>query len=69
MGVEKLAVDAAFNAAKLAANTVKDTWSVMDAAAEKPAPTQYLGAQAIQAIQGVADQAQKGVNAAVGAAS
>ena len=69
MSVEQLAVEAPFNAARLTANTVKDIWSVMDAAAEKPAPTQYLGAKAIQAIQGVTDQAQKGVNAAVSAAS
>jgi len=67
MGVEKLAVDAAFDAARLAANTVKDTWSVMDAAAEKPAPSQYLGQKAMAAVQGVTDQAQRGVNAAIGA--
>jgi len=58
MSVEKLAVDATFDAAKVAANTVKDVWSVMDAAAEKPAPTQYLGAKAIRAIQGVTDAAR-----------
>jgi|GEM_PF-733873 len=69
MGVEKLAVDATFDTARLAANAVKDTWSVMDAAAEKPAPSQYLGAKAIQAIQGVTDQAQKAANAVVSAAS
>ena len=67
MSVEKLAVDTTFDAAKVAANTVKDIWSVMDAAAEKPAPSQFLGAKAIQAIQGVTGQAQKGINAALDA--
>jgi hypothetical protein len=69
MSVEQLAVEAPISAARLTANTIKDIWSVMDAAAEKPAPTQYLGAKAIQAIQGVTNQAQKAANAAVSAAS
>ncbi len=67
MPVEKLAVDATFDVAKVAANTVKDVWSVMDAAAEKPVPSQYLGAKAVQAIQGVTDRAQQGINAALDA--
>lgn len=67
MSVEKLAVDATFDVARVAANTVKDTWSVMDAAAEKPAPSQYLGAKAVQAIQGMTDRAQQGINAALDA--
>lgn len=67
MSVEKLAVDATFDVAKAAANTVKDVWSVMDAAAEKPAPSQYLGAKAVQAIQGVTGRAQQGINAALDA--
>lgn len=59
MPIEKLAMDATFDVAKVAANTVKDIWSVMDAAAEKPTPSQYLGAQGMRAIQGLTDQAQK----------
>ncbi len=67
MSVEKLAVDAAFDVARMAANTVKEVWSVLDAAAEKPAPSQYLGAKAVQAIQGVTDRAQQGLHAALDA--
>ncbi len=67
MSVEKLAVDAAFDVARMAANTVKEVWSVLDAAAEKPAPSQYLGAKAVQAIQGVTDRAQQGLRAALDA--
>jgi len=67
MSIEKLAVDATFDVARAAANTIKDIWSVMDAAAEKPAPTQYLGAKAIQAIQGMTDRTQQGIHAALDA--
>lgn len=67
MSIEKLAVDATFDVARTAASTVKDIWSVMDAAAEKPAPSQYLGAKAVQAIQGVTDRAQQGIHAALDA--
>ena len=38
MGLEKLAVEAAQETAKLTAATVREVWSVLDAAAEKPAP-------------------------------
>jgi hypothetical protein len=69
MPIEKLAIDATFDAARFAAAAVKDTWSVLDAAAEKPAPSRYLGAKAVQAIQGVTDQAQKIAGAAVQAAN
>lgn len=67
MSVEKLAVEIPFDVAKVAVNTVKDVWSVMDAAAEKPVPSQYLGVKAVQAIQGVTDRAQRGINAALDA--
>jgi len=67
MPIEQLAVEAPISAARLAANTIKDIWSVMDAAAEKPAPTQYLGAKAIQAIQGMTDRTQQGIHAALDA--
>ncbi len=67
MSVEKLAVDATFDVARAAASTVKEIWSVLDAAAEKPAPSRYLGAKAVQAIQGVTDRAQQGIQAALDA--
>jgi len=67
VSLEKLAVDATFDVARTTANTVKDAWSVMDAAAEKPAPSQYLGAKAVQAIQGVTDGAQQGIHATLDA--
>lgn len=66
MVVEKLAVDATFDIARTAANTVKDIWSVMDAAAEKPMPSKLLSQKAIGAIQGVTDRVQQGVHAAMG---
>ena len=56
-------------AVKEGVNTTKqmvtDMWSVMDAAAEKPAPSQYLGAVGLKAVQGVADQTQRGVKTAL----
>ena len=58
MSVEQLVVEAPISAARLTANTIKDIWSVMDAAAEKPAPSQYLGQKAIRAVQGVTDAAR-----------
>jgi hypothetical protein len=67
MSVEKLVAEAPADVAKLTTNAVKDVWSVMDAAANKPAPSQYLGRQAMAAVQGVTDQAQRGVNAATSA--
>lgn len=67
MSVEQLAVEAPISAARLTANTVKDIWSVMDAAAEKPMPSKLLSQKAIGAIQGVTDRAQQGVHAAMGA--
>ncbi|PKO23341.1 MAG: hypothetical protein CVU38_04580 [Chloroflexi bacterium HGW-Chloroflexi-1] len=58
MSVEKLVAEAPVDAARLAANTVKDIWSMLDAAAEKPAPSHYLGQKAMRAIQGVTDAAR-----------
>jgi hypothetical protein len=67
MSVETLVAGAPLEAARLTTNTLKDVWSVMDAAANKQAPSQYLGRQAVAAVQGVTDQAQRGVNAATSA--
>jgi len=38
--------------ARLAEATIKKAWSIMDAAAEKMRPSQYLSEKAIKAIQG-----------------
>ena len=38
--------------ARLAEATIKKAWSIMDAAAEKTRPSQYLSEKAIKAIQG-----------------
>jgi hypothetical protein len=62
MVVENLVVDSVLGAGKLTAKAVTDTWSVMDAAAEKPAPSKLLGQKAISSIQGASDHAQKGIN-------
>lgn len=59
MVVEKLIVDSVFAAGRLAAKTSTDTWSVMDAAAEKPAPSKLLGQKGISSIQGASDAVQK----------
>lgn len=63
MSLEKLAVDTAFDTVRVTAITVKEIWSVLDAAAEKPAPSRYLSEKAIQAIQGLTDRAQRGIDA------
>jgi hypothetical protein len=53
---EKLAVDAAVKTAQVAEkgleSLVKKAWSIMDAAAEKKTPSQYLSDQAVRSIQG-----------------
>lgn len=56
MPVEKLATDTVFSAAKLAEGAVKDTWNKLDAASEKPKPSEFLGQKAMRAIQGITDQ-------------
>lgn len=63
MSVEKLAAEATLDVAKLTAKTVKEIWSVLDAAAEKPAPSRYLSEKAVQAIQGLSERVQQGVRA------
>ncbi len=44
---------------------IKAIWSVMDAAAEKPAPGQYLGQKVGLAIQGVTNAARGGETEAI----
>ena len=47
------AQEAAVGTAGALFEAVKQAWSVMDAAAEKPTPKSYLTESGIQAIQGV----------------
>jgi len=54
MSVEKFVVDTVKASAKVAEAAVKKAWTVMEAAAEKKAPTEYLSPKAVGAIQGVA---------------
>ena len=53
---EKLVVDAAVKTARVAERgaeaLVKKAWSVMDAAAEKQKPSEYLSQRAVRSIQG-----------------
>lgn len=53
---EKLIADAtvktAQTAEKGAESLIKKAWSVMDAASEKQAPSQFLGDHAVRSIQG-----------------
>ena len=53
---EKLVVDAAVKTAHAvergAEALVKKAWSVMDAAAEKQKPSEYLSRRAVRSIQG-----------------
>ena len=56
MPLEKFATDTALSAANVAKNFVKEVWSKMDAAAEKPRPSEYLSAKGVRAVQGVQKQ-------------
>jgi hypothetical protein len=56
MPVGKLITDTAFSATRLAESAIKETWSKLDAAAEKPKPSEYLGQKAVHAIQGIVNQ-------------
>jgi hypothetical protein len=58
-------VDSTCAAGKLAANTVKDVWSVMDAAAEKPVPGEYMGEAAIRAVKGSSGTVERNVSTAL----
>jgi hypothetical protein len=53
---EKLIADATVETAqaveKGVESLIKKAWSIMDAASEKKAPSQYLSDQAIRSIQG-----------------
>lgn len=55
MPLEKLATDTALSITKTAHHFVKEVWSKLDAASEKPKPSEYLSQRGIKAIQGVKD--------------
>jgi hypothetical protein len=50
--IESAAQDAARDAVRVADATLRKAWNIMDAAHEKPAPSQYLKPEAIRAVQG-----------------
>jgi len=49
----KAAQDTARNAVKTAESGIKKAWSIMDAAAEKKSPSEYLSQRAVRSIQGM----------------
>jgi hypothetical protein len=48
----KTVTDVASQTLKVADAAVKKAWSIMEAAAEKKSPSEYLGSKAIKSIQG-----------------
>ena len=48
----KVAHDTTRNAVKLAEAGLKKAWSIMEAAAEKKSPSEYLSQRAVRSIQG-----------------
>jgi hypothetical protein len=50
--LEKTVIDAAATAVKVVDAGLKKAWSILDAAGEKKAPSEYLSKNAISAIQG-----------------
>ncbi len=53
MNAEKVVTDTVTTAIKVTEAAIKKAWSVMDAAAEKKPPSDYLSPNAVKAIQGV----------------
>ena len=56
MPLEKLVTDTVFSVTRLAESAIKETWTKLDAASEKPKPSEYLGQKAIRAVQGIVNQ-------------
>ena len=52
MIIENTTRDVAQDGARIVDATIRKVWSIMDAAHEKPAPSQYLKPDAIRAVQG-----------------
>ncbi|HEX8682064.1 MAG TPA: hypothetical protein VF707_07115 [Ardenticatenaceae bacterium] len=59
MRLENAITETVEQASKLTANVVKDIWSALDAAVEKPSPIKALGQRGVQAMQGVRDVARQ----------
>lgn len=57
MPLESLTVGALKSIATLAQSSIKETWNKLDAASEKPKPSEYLSQRAVSAIQGVSSVA------------
>ena len=53
MPLEKFATDTAISATKITEKFIKDVWSKLDAASDKPKPTDYLSQKGVRAIQGL----------------
>ena len=49
---KKAVTDVATKMMKVTDVAIKKAWSVMEAAAEKQSPSEYLGQQAVKSIQG-----------------
>jgi len=60
MPLEKFATDTALSVTNVAKKLVKDVWSKLDAAAEKPRPSDYLSSKGVKAIQGVHEHVRPG---------
>jgi len=50
--LEKTVIDTAMTTARIVEAGLKKAWSILDAASEKKAPSEYLTQNAIRAIQG-----------------
>lgn len=48
----KLGSDAVRITTRFVETAFKETWAKLDAASDKPRPSEYLGKRAVQAIQG-----------------
>ena len=55
MSIVRAISDTGRKLARLGETVAKETWSKLDAAAEKPRPNEYLRPRAIRAIQGQTD--------------
>lgn len=51
--LEKTITDATTTTARVVETALKKAWSILDAASEKKAPSEYLSQNAISAIQGI----------------
>jgi hypothetical protein len=57
--LEKTVADAVVTTAKVVETGLKKAWSILDAASEKKAPSEYLSKDGISAIQGLSQAPEK----------